>query len=229
MHLEVAAQRAVARRDRSARCRRRSPGGRPTGRRARSRRRARGVAPAARAHRRSRRRPRHIASMLRRVASVTARRATLRRAAAPGVGRASPRPAAPRARRGFGFEVEERERQLQAADAVADRVVDLLEQRGPSAGEPVDHREFPERPRPIERLSASCSQRSSTALVSPGAGHRDATHVVVEVEARVVGEFGRDEPQRRRDDALREAWDRDQRPIDRARAGASRRARGRGS
>ena len=93
-------------------------------------------------------------------------------------------------RRGVGLEVDERERELEAADAVGDRVMDLLEQRGAPVVEPLDERELPQRTGPVERLlgerAAEVEQRALAAV----ARKRDAADVRIEVERRVVGERG---------------------------------------
>ena len=75
--------------------------------------------------------------------------------------------ARPEEKVGIALEIDERHRKLQATDAVRDRVVHLLEQRGAAVPQPVDERELPERPRPVERLLRErATQVEKRALVA---------------------------------------------------------------
>ena len=122
------------------------------------------------------------ASMLRCAASTTAPRDAKRRR---GRGRTRYRHVVGRLRFGVALEVDHRDRELQPADAVGDRVVHLLQQRAPG------HRSRPSMTvnshsgRARSRgCSASAPQRSSNARSSPGAGTATHAHVRVEIERR---------------------------------------------
>ena len=54
--------------------------------------------------------------------------------------------------RRLALEVEQHHRHLHAAHAVGDGVVDLLDQRGPAVGQPLDDGELPQRAGPVEAL-----------------------------------------------------------------------------
>jgi hypothetical protein len=96
-------------------------------------------------------------------------------------------------------------------------VVHLLQERSPTADdavvhrEPIEERELPQRAGPVERalrqLLAHVEQRAHVVRRR----YRDATYVVVEIEAGVVGELGRGDAERRRDDPLPQARDRGER------------------
>ena len=51
---------------------------------------------------------------------------------------------------GVGVIVEDQQRQLHPADPVGQRVVDLLDERRPAVGHPLDERELPQRSAPVE-------------------------------------------------------------------------------
>ena len=119
-------------------------------------------------------------------------------AASPGASSVARRLVA-RLRLGVALEVDHRERELQAADAVGDRVMDLLQHRGAPAGEALDDRELPQRARPVERLLGERAAQVEQRAVVAGRGHRDDAHVRVEIERRIVGELRRHDAQRRAD------------------------------
>ena len=71
------------------------------------------------------------------------------------------------------FEVDEAQRELQPADAVGDGVVDALQQRGTTVGEPFDQRELPERTGAVERSGATASRRRRAGCgTNPAPGAR---------------------------------------------------------
>ncbi len=117
--------------------------------------------------------------------------------------------------RGIALEVDESQREFQAADAVGDRVVDLLEQRGAAVGEPVDERELPERSGAVERLLGEHAAEVEERAVVGGCRHGDDAHVRVDVEGGVVGKLGRHDAHRCTDDALAQARDRVEGPVQR--------------
>ena len=121
-------------------------------------------------------------------------------------------------RRGIALEVDERERQLESADTVGDRVVDLLQERGPAVAQPLDDRELPQRPGPVERSLRERAAEVEDRAVVARRGNRDDAHVRLQVERRVVGELGRRDAQRRADDALAQTRD----AVERARTSVSR-------
>ena len=110
-----------------------------------------------------------------------------------------------RLRRISRFEVDEREREAQPTHAVGDRVVDLLQECAASAGEPFDERELPQRAGPVERLLGERPAQVEEGAVGVASGKRDAPHVGIEVERRIVGERGRHDAQWRAHDALAQA------------------------
>src|SRR6266540_132165 len=112
-----------------------------------------------------------------------------------------------RGRGWVGLEVEQAEREPHATDAVGDRVVDPLEERGAPALEPFDHGELPEGPRPVK----GCGRRRRgqvEKLPHPARRRRrDPTEVVVEVEVVVGLPLGGSEAERCRHDTVTETWD----------------------
>ena len=85
----------------------------------------------------------------------------------------------------LALEVEQHHRQLDGADAVGDRVVELLDDGRLAVDQALDHGELPQGPRPVEALHpdrlGQVEQRAPVAR--RGSAH--ATQVVVEVEVGV--------------------------------------------
>ena len=84
------------------------------------------------------------------------------------------------------FEVEELERQLHAAFAVGDRVVQLLDQRSAAALQALDDHELPEGTGAIERIGGDQRGEVEQLTVASRLGEGDAAHVEVDVEIRIV-------------------------------------------
>ena len=91
----------------------------------------------------------------------------------------------------LALEVEQHHRQLDRADAVGDRVVELLDDGRLAVGQPLDHGELPERASPVEALHpdrlGQVEQRAPVAR----SGSAHAAQVVVEVEVGVEDPPGR--------------------------------------
>ena len=109
--------------------------------------------------------------------------------------------------RSVTFEVEELERQLHAAFAVGDRVVELLDQRRAAFAQTVDQDELPQRTGPVERVGGD--QRGEVEQLAHGTGlrQREVADVVVQIELRIVDPERRVEVCRRGLHALAQAGD----------------------
>ena len=116
--------------------------------------------------------------------------------------------------RGVALEVDEAERESHPADAVGDRVVDALQERGAPAFETLDDRELPERTRPVEGWRAERGREVEQLAVGAGRGQRDAAQVVIEVEGGVRTPLGRRDAERRRHHALGQPRDLHERLLD---------------
>ena len=80
-------------------------------------------------------------------------------------------------------EVEELQRQLHAALAVGDGVVQLLDQRRLAAAQTVDHRELPQRTGALERVAGDQAGQVEQLAHRARLGQRHVADVVVDVEA----------------------------------------------
>ena len=88
--------------------------------------------------------------------------------------------------RGVRREVEQHGRDIDAGDAVDERVVRLLDQPDVAALEPLDEPQLPERPRPVEELRLDPRGEREQLLAAARRRQRGEAHVVRDVEARVV-------------------------------------------
>jgi hypothetical protein len=92
--------------------------------------------------------------------------------------------------------VEQAGEDLRAGNPVHQRVVELGQHGRPSVCEPLDHPEFPEWARPVERKRRQVADHLSQLVGTTGGGERDAMHVRVELE-RTLHPDGAVESERR--------------------------------
>ena len=84
------------------------------------------------------------------------------------------------------LEVEQHGREVDAGDAVDERVVRLGDQREAAVVEPLDEPQLPQRLRAVELLRVDARGQRAQLLLAAGARERGVAQVVLEVEARVV-------------------------------------------
>jgi hypothetical protein len=102
-----------------------------------------------------------------------------------------------------------------AADAVGDGMVELEEQRGPVVAQPLVEPRLPERPRAVERglVRGRDLAEELVAVVYPAQGV--AAQMIVEVECRIDLPVRQRHVERRLDDSVPQARDRQDGPLDR--------------
>ena len=83
-------------------------------------------------------------------------------------------------------EVEQDGREVDAGDAVDERVVGLGDQREPAALEPLDEPHLPQRLGAVERLRVDPRRERAQLRLGPRHRQRGVADVVLEVEARIV-------------------------------------------
>ena len=105
------------------------------------------------------------------------------------------------------FEVEELQRQLHAAFAVGDRVVQLLDQSRLAAAQAVDDDELPQRSGAIERIAGDEAGQVEQLTHRAGLRQGDVADVVAQVEVAVGDPRRRREVDRRRLHTLAESLD----------------------
>ena len=103
--------------------------------------------------------------------------------------------------------VDHRERQFDAADAVGERVVDLLDEGCPTSFHPFDERELPQRAGPIERIDRQRLGEVEHVAEAPRRWHPGPSQVVRQVEPGVHHPPGTADPAGRHDHPLPEAGD----------------------
>ena len=89
-------------------------------------------------------------------------------------------------RRRVRAEIEQDGREVDAGDAVDERVVGLEDQREPIALEPLDEPALPQRLGAVELLGGDPRREQEQLLLGPGRRQRGVADVVLEVEVRVV-------------------------------------------
>ena len=89
-------------------------------------------------------------------------------------------------RLGHGLDVEEHGRDVDAGDAVNERVMGLGDEGEALAGQPLDHPDLPERLRAVELLGEDARRHVPQLLLRSGRRQRRVAHVVLEVERGVV-------------------------------------------
>ena len=94
-------------------------------------------------------------------------------------------------RRRVGREVEQHRREVDARDAVDQRVVGLGDQREAVVLEALDQPHLPQRLGAVELLGEDARGQVLQLLLAARRGQRGVAHVVLEVEARVVDPHGR--------------------------------------
>ena len=90
------------------------------------------------------------------------------------------------ARLGHRLDVEEDGRDVDARDAVDERVVGLGDEGEPLAGQPLDHPQLPQRLRAVELLGEDARGHVAQLLLGARRRQRGVAHVVFEVEGRIV-------------------------------------------
>ena len=88
------------------------------------------------------------------------------------------------------LEVDELREQLDAADAVGDRVVHLHHDRGATVVEALDHGRFPQRTRPVEAHAGDRADEVEEPALVARRRHHDAAEVEVEIEVRILRQRG---------------------------------------
>jgi hypothetical protein len=91
-----------------------------------------------------------------------------------------------RRRRGVGRDVEEHRGDVDAADAVHERVVGLRDDREAPAVEPLDEVELPQRLGPVQREGEQAPGEVAQLLIGAGRGQGAVAQVVAGVEVRIV-------------------------------------------
>ena len=92
---------------------------------------------------------------------------------------------------GLALEVEQHHGELDAADAVGDRVVELLDDGRLAVGQALDHGELPQRAGPVEALHADRLGQVEQGAPVARRGRAHPAQVVVEVEVGVDDPAGR--------------------------------------
>jgi hypothetical protein len=97
--------------------------------------------------------------------------------------------------------------ELRAGDAVDRAVVHLGDHADVAVGEPLDHVELPQRPRPVEGGGGDLGRQLGELAHAAGARGTDAADVEVEVEVGVLDPDGVTQPERHLDDPAAERRD----------------------